>query len=209
MKDVPQRVTAPAADAGGPRSREPQHPRWTFVLGRSRWSSQSELAVCVEHARRGSSEAFEVVVALFAPKLYKLLLLRLPTKEDARDVLQETLCAAWVDLPRLRDPEKIGSWLAGIAMNKVRAFSRRPVPASTANLEPWEPSNPIRELELKMALEQLPDVLREVLLMRYVLGLSEREVARAARVRVGTVKSRTARARQAMIRALGEEEHNI
>jgi DNA-directed RNA polymerase specialized sigma24 family protein len=38
-----------------------------------------------------------------------------------------------------------------------------------------------------------------VLLLRYLLGLSEEEVAQALGIRVGTVKSRSARARKALV----------
>ena len=53
-------------------------------------------------------------------------------------------------------------------------------------------------LELRQALNALPEPFRQVLLLRYVLDLSEDEVARALGVRVGTVKSRSARARRAL-----------
>ena len=52
------------------------------------------------------------------------------------------------------------------------------------------------------ALERLPAPAREVLLLRYLLRLSEVEVADALGVRVGTVKSRAARARRRLLEEL-------
>lgn len=167
---------------------------------------ESVLVSVVDRARQGSSEAFEELVAEFGPRLFRLLVLRLRSFDDAHDVLQETLCAAWMDLPRLRDQRKVGSWLAGIAVNKARTASRRRAgtpPSDLADLDGTDPAIGTAALELKAALSEIPEVFREVLLMRYLLGLSERETARALGVRIGTVKSRTSRARTAMIDALG------
>ena len=52
------------------------------------------------------------------------------------------------------------------------------------------------------ALERLPAAAREVLLLRYLLRLSEVEVAEVLGVRVGTVKSRAARARRRLLEEL-------
>jgi RNA polymerase sigma factor (sigma-70 family) len=58
-------------------------------------------------------------------------------------------------------------------------------------------------LEIREALFALPAHFREVLLLRYFVQLSEEEVAEALGVRVGTVKSRSARARKALLELLG------
>jgi RNA polymerase sigma factor (sigma-70 family) len=53
-------------------------------------------------------------------------------------------------------------------------------------------------LEIREALDRLPPRFREVLLLRYGMQLTEHEVAEVLCVRVGTVKSRSARARKAL-----------
>ena len=60
--------------------------------------------------------------------------------------------------------------------------------------------------ELDAALGTLGPDHRETFLMVEVLGLSHQEVADIQNVRVGTVKSRMFRARQALCRALEDEE---
>ena len=60
-----------------------------------------------------------------------------------------------------------------------------------------------RRRELLGALERLPDQAREILACRYLLDLSEEETASALDVRLGTVKSRTARALDRLREAYG------
>jgi len=144
---------------------------------------------------------FEAFVLPYVQRLYRFLVLRLGDERDARDALQETLLAAWQGLPRLREKDSPWSWLAGIAAHKASDSARRrfrSVPLSSVE-ESYEDDN---SAELLGALERLPSAAREVLLLRYLLRLSEAEVAEVLGVRVGTVKSRAARARRRLLEEL-------
>jgi len=61
--------------------------------------------------------------------------------------------------------------------------SRGPNPVESASVEE-------RKVRVRASVEQLPDFLRQVLLMAYYQGLKYREIADALRIPVGTVKSR-------------------
>ena len=93
--------------------------------------------------------------------------------------------------------ERFWPWLCGIAAHKAADAGRRRVEVS--DREPDEPrAAGDRRLEIREALAALPEPFREVLLLRYLLQLSEEEVAEALGIRVRTVKSRSARARKAL-----------
>ena len=77
----------------------------------------------------------------------------------------------------------------------TRSASGRPT-GSSSEAAVWE------VLEIREAVAALPEHFRQVLLLRYLLGLSEEEVAQALGIRVGTVKSRSARARKALMEVL-------
>lgn len=149
----------------------------------------------VRRAQLGSTSAFEQLVLARGPHLYRFLAVRLRNDADARDALQETLTAAWLGLPRLKDASRFWPWLCGIAAHKAADAARSRAPTVDAR-EDAAPES-VRVLELREAVTALPEQLQQVLLLRYLLGLSEREVAEALGIRVGTVKSRTARARTA------------
>ena len=144
---------------------------------------------------------FEAFVLPYVQRLYRFLVLRLGDERDARDALQETLLAAWQGLPRLRARDQPWSWLAGIAAHKAADSARKrfravPLPDVEASVEDPE------SVEVLAALARLPGAAREVLLLRYLLRLSEVEVAEVLGVRLGTVKSRAARARLLLLEEL-------
>ena len=89
-----------------------------------RASSDRDEAELVRRAQLGSSTAFEQLVLLRGPQLYRYLAVRLHDETDALDALQETLTAAWQGLPRLKQPAKFWPWLCGIASNKAADTAR-------------------------------------------------------------------------------------
>lgn len=167
-----------------------------MAVDHERRASRDE-AELVRRAQLGSAAAFEELVVRRGPDLYRYLAVRLRDERDARDALQETLTAAWQGLPRLNEPAKFWSWLIGIALHKAADIAR------TGRARSDEPSvtsqrESASDLEIRDALAKLPAHFRDVLILRYQVGLSEEEVAEVLRVRLGTVKSRSARARRAL-----------
>ncbi len=151
----------------------------------------------VRRAQLGSGAAFEQLVLARGPQLYRYLAVRLVDDASARDALQETLIAAWQGLPRLRDGSRFWSWLCGIAAHKAADAARG---RSHAPLHDAEADEPDEDgiLDVRAALAALPERYREVLLLRHLLGLTETETADLLDTRVGTVKSRSNRARRAL-----------
>ena len=127
---------------------------------------------------------------------------------DAEDAAQDGFVKAWRALGRFREGAPFRPWLLRIvaneASNRRRSAGRRASLALRAATE--EPSGgaaPSPEAALLSAeqrstllaaVEQLPEEQRDVLALRYFLGLSEAEVAETLAIPPGTVKSRTARA---------------
>ncbi len=150
----------------------------------------------VRRAQMGSAAAFEYLVVARGPDLYRFLAIRLGNESDARDALQEALAAAWQALPKLREPARFWPWLVAIAAHKAAdAARRRSVDTEVRDVAEASDGEAV---EIREALDRLSPRFREVLLLRYGFKLSEHEVAEVLGVRVGTVKSRSARARKAL-----------
>lgn len=160
--------------------------------------ASSSLEGEVVAAQNGDASAFESLMRRFGPQVYRFIVLRTRHEADARDALQETFLAAWQHLPRLKDPARFWPWVAGIAAHKSSDILRRRQRAIGDSREQDAIPATEGESDLEIALKQLAPDLSAVLLLRYLLGFSERETARLLDIRVGTVKSRAARAKDAL-----------
>lgn len=158
--------------------------------------------VSVRKAQAGDRAAFEWLVRKYARPLYSFLLVKTADPADAKDALQETLIAAWQSLPRLRHPDRFWSWLVGISINKSIDVHRQRTRHEGPPVEDARDEGGFAAADVAIVLQTLPSRLRDVLLLRYLLGLSERETAQALGINIGTVKSRSARARTRLLQSL-------
>ena len=174
----------------------------------------------LEEARAGSGDALEALLERHEARLYRFARRLCRHREDAEDVLQESLLAAARGLPGFRGASSIGTWLYTIARSFCIKKRRRSVFAPTevsldteasaaARGVPDPARRPDEELEasrLEAALERaiagLDRAYREVLLLRDVEGLSSAEVARVTGLSVAAVKTRLHRARGRLREAL-------
>jgi RNA polymerase sigma-70 factor (TIGR02960 family) len=119
--------------------------------------SQSTLA----RARAGDQQAFREFTDPYRRELQLHCYRMLGSLQDAEDMLQETLVAAWRGLARFEGRASIRAWLYRIATNRclnaLRDAGRRPPPAPVA---PFEPPAPTRYGEPTW-LQPYPDVLLE------------------------------------------------
>lgn len=161
----------------------------------------------VLRAQHGDARAFADLVRPHWEVAFRVALVVTGDPAEAEDAAQEALVNAWRALPRFRPGEPVRPWLLRIAANQARnrrrsagRRARLALRAAAASAVAESPSAGTlaaaadERRRLLAALEELPDDARLVLVCRYLLGLSEQETAAAAGVRVGTVKSRTARA---------------
>lgn len=135
-------------------------------------------------------------------------------EDEARDVTQETLLSAWRELHRLRQPERLESWLRSILMNRARNVlrSRRRHPAMRFDLSLGhgdaihdEPMSPLPgRWAVEDALRKLRPDERAVIVLHYFADQPLREVAVILGIREGTVKSRLNAGLRTLRREFGE-----
>lgn len=136
---------------------------------------------------------------------------------DAAEIAQDSFSEAWINreacLGNWNDPEYLGRWLRGVALNQYRNWARtkRRRQARTSTVAPAildqaagsVDSPPDEHLEaLRQAIQRLPDPQREVVLMHYLEETSVKEVATLLSVSVKTVEGRLYQARLALRRLL-------
>lgn len=122
------------------------------------------------------------------------------TLPEAEDVAQATLVRCYVKWSLVRRADNRTAYAATVLLNvhreaqRKRSAGERPVPAVPEVAGPDETDRVAAVDAVRRALADLTPGHREVVLLRYYLQLSEREIAEACRVPQGTVKSRLARA---------------
>lgn len=121
---------------------------------------------------------------------------------DAEDLTQQTFLVAQQQLGQVRDMDKILSWLFSVLRNCYLKSCRRNrlLPSANVDLDIEQLPEPpqrdgIDEAELRLALEELPDEFRIVVLMFYFEDCSYKDIAARLEIPIGTVMSRLARAK--------------
>ncbi len=165
----------------------------------------------LQAARAGDDEALEALLARHERQIFRFGLRMCGNEEDARDVLQETLLAAFKGVRQFRGDAQLSTWLYQVARSFCTKARRRgageparhePIEGAAARAVSVPASGPddrahAREMArvLQEALLALPDSQREVVLLRDVEGLTAEEAARVVGIDVPALKSRLHRAR--------------
>jgi len=174
--------------------------------------------VLVTRARNGDNEAFGELVRRHQAAALRLAAAVSGSTEEARDIVQEAFVKAYRALGHFRGDVPVRPWLLRIVANEAKNSRRgrtrraqREVRHGTLAVVP--PPAPDELAALSMDARHLLDSLttlghgdREVLVFRYVVGLTEAETAIAIGTPVGTVKSRSSRALTRLRHAMGVEE---
>jgi len=182
----------------------------------------------IAQIREGSMDAWEALMARYAGKAFQIAFGILGQRDDAEEVTQDAFIRIYRALPKFRGDSEFSTWMYRIVVNQARNKyrwnkrrgahlnvsidqeigneegsgltldipDRRKAPDHQVIYKEWEG-------EIAREVEQLPEVNREALILRNVKNLSYEEIAGVLGCKVGTVKSRIARAREELRKRLG------
>lgn len=155
---------------------------------------------------------FRSLVQTHGKRLHRFIVKNIGNQDDAHDMTQQAFLEAVRSFETYKGESELSTWLYGIAMNLVRNhLSRAPhrryeftdeselsnvISDSLSPAEAVEQSQQMQHLQLAMS--ELPESMRDVLLMVAVDELSYEEAAALLTVPVGTVRSRLSRARSTL-----------
>jgi RNA polymerase sigma-70 factor (ECF subfamily) len=170
-------------------------------------SGERSDAELLEAVRGGDADALEALLRRHQDRIFRFGMRMCRDREDAREVVQDTMLAVARSAARFRGDASFASWLFTIARNAC-AKHRRKAAGEPESFEAIDAAtvhasaSPEREIEqrrfehaLEHAIAELAPKVREVFLLRDVEGLSAKEVATATGLTVAAVKSRLHRAR--------------
>lgn len=173
--------------------------------------TQMEDQECVALCLQGEREAFSELVGRYQNRIYRFILRMTGGREEALELTQDTFLKAYQGLAGWQPDALFRTWLFRIASNTAMDSLRRRkvvqyVPLGEDMDFPDHGETPEAQLQrserygiLASTLQQLPNEYREILLLREIEEMSYSDIAQALDLREGTVKSRIARARMALI----------
>jgi RNA polymerase sigma-70 factor, ECF subfamily len=180
----------------------------------------------VERLRACEEAAFEELIVRFQQPVYNLTFRLVPNSGDCADVVQEVFLKVFRSIGSFRGQSSLKTWIYRIAVNEAhnhrRWFSRHKrqevmLQAESDDQMGWDatlsdhaPSPFDRALssemrvELEVALQQMPAIFRDAVVLRDIEELSYEEIAEILSVNLGTVKSRILRGRGQLGKLLRE-----
>jgi RNA polymerase sigma-70 factor (ECF subfamily) len=183
----------------------------------------------LDRCRAGDEEAFDDLVRRHQQRAFNVAFLVLRDREDATEVAQDAFVRIYRSVDNFRGECEFTTWLhqivVNLARNKHRWWKRRGRQSSVSLDNPVEmgdgeapmqiaASGDAPDVEsvkaefvqlLSRRMEELPRKLREVLVLRNVENLSYEQIATVLDCSIGTVKSRIARAREALRESMQDE----
>lgn len=166
-------------------------------------------------AAAGDERALSELYDRYAGLVYGVGVRYLGDRGGAEDLVQDVFAAVWKSAGGF-DPSRasFGTWIYRITRNRATDLIRRRkarvrTVGGDSLPEPGEP-DPSGELsrgfDVALALSRLTPVHRELLVLAYFDGLSQREISDRTDTPLGTVKSRTSAAMRALREILSESD---
>jgi len=179
---------------------------------------------------KGDAEAFRSLVREYYPLTFDLAFKMLGDPQDAEEVVQDAFVKIHQALGSFRGEASLKTWILRIVMrlslnrrrdrarsawhrlglnrgegNVSREGSTAPLPTGDPDPEEQYISGETRRQVLDLV-DQLPDPLRQVLILNSFEDLSYEEIARILDIPLGTVSSRIYSARKKLLRALEQRD---
>ncbi len=179
----------------------------------------------IDQFNNGDRSSFDTLVDRYSAKAFQIAYGVLGNREDAEEVSQDVFVRVYRALPKFRGESEFSTWMYRIAMNLARNKyrwnksrgirktlsidqpteyedgSEARIDLPETRMQPDEEAD-IGEFEKRImaALNDLPPVYREALVLRNIEDMNYEDIAQALGCKLGTIKSRIARAREELRR---------
>ena len=183
-------------------------------VGASSLSAANEsdaLASMVAGAVAGDELAFARIVKAHHEDMLRVAFVICRDPDAAQDAVQQAWATAWRQLHKLREPDRLRSWLVAIAANESRQLMRRSRRREVVELNLRQPGSGLSDttlwvqgMDLRNALGRLSTDDRALLALRYVAGMDSFELSRVTGLSPSGTRARLAR----LLSTLRQELHD-
>ena len=175
--------------------------------------TSEQLVSLVIQAGAGNRSAMTQLADQFHEDVFRMVFYRLRSRVDAEDIAQDVFLKAFQKISSIKDPAKFRSWIFSIALNRIRDFQRKKrfrslFKSEDENIESHSVAETDRDQpdalkhfmrqdfwrQICLILKKLPNMEREVFLLRFFDHLSIKEIAGVLKKNESTVKTHLYRA---------------
>lgn len=143
-------------------------------------------------------------------KLYKMAWAYLRNHGDVEDVFHNTIIKVVENIGRLKKQEAFESWFISILLNECRKIlrdKRRLLPSEEIEIiNNTSPNTYDIKVDLINGLKSIDDGYKELIILKYYSGYSQKEIAEILDMPLGTVKTKIFRGLRELRELLGKEE---
>lgn len=143
----------------------------------------------------------------YGTRLYNYLRHKLPESQDVEDILQETMKAAVQAMQTFDGKVKLSTFLFSLANYKVADFWRKRQATTELTDIHVDPGMSDESIEFVEMLHKLSEEHRQVLLMRYYVGLGVDEIARILGKTYKGAESHLSRARAELRKVMERDQY--
>ena len=169
----------------------------------------------VHQCLSGNTKLFARLVDKYKERIFALVYAKVGQFQDAEDITQDVFLEAYKKLSTLRRWDSFYPWLYSIASNRCKNYHYdRKRRIDTVHFDAHTDNNQadmdmhaekLRNEQIHEALASLPEIHRQVLVLRYMAGMRSKEISQALRISPNTVNQRLMRARTKLKAVLNEE----
>ena len=162
----------------------------------------------VELAKKGDKPAFDEIIRLCVPDLFRIAMSILKNKDDADDAVCETVVKAYENIYNLNDCGFFKTWIIRILINQANAAYKKRNKVvylhDIASEPQHEDAYDLGNDELNIAVAGLSLELKTVITLYYFQDMRIKEIASVLEIPQGTVKWRLSKARAVLKQKLSE-----
>lgn len=151
--------------------------------------------------KHGDEEAFESIVKSYEKQLYTIAKVRLKDESLAKDAIQETFLSLFLYSKRIKNVEKLKSWLIIVLINKcndiVKENKIHNISFEENNFQNFIHSDDkiTDKIDLINNINRLNNEERTILAMYYSSEYTLNEISKILNIKIGTIKSKISRAK--------------
>jgi RNA polymerase sigma-70 factor, ECF subfamily len=152
--------------------------------------------ILFKKAMSGDGDSFYKLLEPIKEKLYKVAFIYLKNEYDALDCLQEAIIKAIKHLCDLKEPQYFNTWMTRITINVCKDYIKKSYSVVLVDINDYENSFIMEEEQfdgtedIQIALNQLTEKERELIVMRYLEDMSLKDISNTTSTPLGTIKSK-------------------